>query len=88
VIRTVTAVVGGALVLAVWLGVLRTVFIPRERSTLIARSTLRIVAETYLAIGRRLRPRPQQRLLDQCAPVGLFAMAAVWLAGSAGRRRR
>lgn len=82
-IATVAAVLGGALVLAVWLSILRTVFIPRERSTLIAQATLRIVAGAYLAIGRRLRPGPQQRLLDQCAPVSLFATAAVWLAGLA-----
>ncbi|MFJ6676169.1 hypothetical protein ACIQMJ_34140 [Actinosynnema sp. NPDC091369] len=78
---TLVAAFGAALVVTVWLSVLRTVFIPGETSSRVARWTARALAGACLAAARRL-PRPAARkVLDFCAPLSLFAVVGVWLGG-------
>jgi hypothetical protein len=79
--HAILAIVGGALVLVDWLSVLRTVFIPRQRSSLTARSVVWVITTTSLRIAPALPRRARERLLDLGAPVALFAMAACWLVG-------
>jgi hypothetical protein len=81
--RVAVAIAGGILVLAVWVSVLRTVFVPRERTSLAAQSVLRLVSTVSLAAARHTRPPVRQRLLDQCTPVAMFLLAGVWFAGLA-----
>jgi hypothetical protein len=79
-------IVGLLLVMTVWLSVLRTVFIPRQRSTRAARWTVKVVAAIGLALARQLPARAcrlRERLLELCTPVALMAMAVVWLAADA-----
>lgn len=78
--RAALAIIGAALVLTLWLSVLRTVFVPRERTTLAARSVLRLVSAICLATARHSRAAVRQRVLDQCTPVALFLLAVVWFA--------
>src|SRR4051794_11024868 len=79
--HAILAVVGGALVLVDWLSVLRTVFIPRQRSSLTARSVVWVIATASRRIAPALPRRTRERLLDLGAPLALFMMAACWLAG-------
>jgi hypothetical protein len=75
------AIVGGTLVLVDWLSVLRTVFIPRQRSSLTARSAVWVITEASRRIAPVLPLRARERLLDLGAPLALFVMAACWLIG-------
>jgi hypothetical protein len=81
VIHAILAIVGGALVLADLLSVLRTVFIPRQRSSLTARSVVWVITASGRRIALVMPPRARERLLDLCAPLALVVMAACWLIG-------
>jgi hypothetical protein len=81
VIHAILTIVGGALVLADWLSVLRTVFIPRQRSSLTARSVVWVITGTSRRIALVLPYRASERLLDLGAPLSLFVMAVCWLVG-------
>lgn len=72
------AAVGAALVLITWLSVIRTVYAPRQRSSVAARTTVQIVAAVVLRAARLARPDARERLMDFCAPVSLLLMGAVW----------
>lgn len=75
------AAFGAALVVVVWLSVLRTVLIPGETSSRLARWSARAMAAACLTVARGL-PRPAARkVLDFCAPLSLFVVAGLWLAG-------
>ncbi|MEV4082436.1 hypothetical protein AB0J43_19400 [Nonomuraea fuscirosea] len=74
-----TASAGVALVAAVWLSVMLTVFTPRGKPTRLVRGTLRVVASPLLAISGRLPPAAREPLLDLCGPLAVFAVAAIWL---------
>ncbi len=76
------AIAGGVLVLTVWLSVLRTVFIPRQRSSLTARSVVWLIIATSRRIAPALPLRARERLLDLGAPLALFMISACWLVGS------
>jgi hypothetical protein len=79
--HAILAIVGGALVLVDWLSVLRTVFIPRQRSSLTARSVVWAITAASRRIAPVLPLRARERLLDFGAPLALFVMAACWLIG-------
>lgn len=79
--HAILVIVGGALVLVDWLSVLRTVFIPRQRSTLTARSVVWVITTISRRIATMLPFRARERLLDLGAPLALFVMAACWLIG-------
>lgn len=77
------AACGIAVILLVWMSVLRTTLIPRRFSSRMARWTARICATAGLRLARVLPARPREWLKDLCVPVSLFAMAAGWLIGLA-----
>ncbi len=79
VIAVMTALVGGALVTGVWLSVLLTVFTPRGRPSRLVRGTLRTLASVLVAVAGRLPRRVREPLLDLCAPLAVFTVAAIWL---------
>jgi hypothetical protein len=85
-VTDVAAGVTGAVLLAlVFLSVLRTVFAPGQRSSRAARWTARAAARAMALAARGLPPNTAGRVLDLCAPLGLCALAVVWLVGvSAG----
>ncbi|MBO2448771.1 hypothetical protein J4573_16835 [Actinomadura barringtoniae] len=76
------AVIGVAVVVTTWLSVLRTVFTPRFRSSLVARKGLALTSLVFLTVARGFSGPRRERLLDLCAPVTLFLMAAFWLASA------
>lgn len=78
-----TTVAGTALVVAVWLSVLRTVFVPRQRPPVVARVVPRVVAVVAAAVGRRVPGVRGERVMTLSAPLSLFAILGVWLAGLA-----
>ncbi|PRY41246.1 hypothetical protein [Umezawaea tangerina] len=75
---------GAVLLVLVCLSVLRTVFAPGQRSSRAARWTARLAARVVALTVRGLPPNTAGRLLDLCAPLGLCALAAVWLLGVCG----
>ncbi|HEX3512989.1 MAG TPA: hypothetical protein VHT26_03175 [Trebonia sp.] len=80
------AAIGAAVILVAWLSVIRTVYTPRQRSSLTARWTVRIVA-AVIALPARLTRQAgrRERILDLCAPVSLLLMGLIWaVAGTAG----
>jgi hypothetical protein len=66
-------------VLVTWLSVIRTVYTPRQRSSLAARSTVR-VAGAIIRVPARLvhHADNRERILDFCAPVSLLLMGLAW----------
>ncbi|ONI82951.1 hypothetical protein ALI144C_18035 [Actinosynnema sp. ALI-1.44] len=79
---SVLAALGGVLVLVVvWASVLRTVLIPRQTSSRMARWTARMAAAVGMAIARRLPRRACESVMDFCAPVSLLLMMIGWLLG-------
>ncbi|PRX97104.1 hypothetical protein [Allonocardiopsis opalescens] len=82
------ATAGGLLVFITWLSVLRTVFIPRERSSGAARWTLKVVSSAALRTARALRTlgtvpgKAAERVLETYSPLVLMVMAAGWLLGT------
>jgi hypothetical protein len=78
----VIAVVAAVVLLAVvWVNVLRTVFVPRQDPPRLPRWMLRAIAGMLVTIGRGLSRRRGDRVLTMIAPVSLFAVFLVWLAG-------
>jgi hypothetical protein len=70
---------GVALVVATWLSVLRTVFVPRWRSSLLMRT---VVGGTWwLGSGaaHRLPRAAGEKVMELCAPLALYVAAACWL---------
>ncbi|MGP3954833.1 hypothetical protein ACTWPT_02455 [Nonomuraea sp. 3N208] len=81
----VQALAGTALVVAVWLSVVLTVFTPRGRPTRLVRCVLRTFAGPLLAVGGRLPTALREPLLDLCGPLAVLSVAGIWLgASSAG----
>jgi hypothetical protein len=80
VIRIVLAVLGIVVLVVVWSSLLRTL-VPRETPPRAARWPVRTVAAVLTPLARRLSVRPRERLMTMVAPVGLFALLAVWLVG-------
>jgi hypothetical protein len=76
-------IIGVAVLVIVWLSVLRTVLVPRQAPPRAARWSARGVAVTMIAIGRRLPERFQETFLTLCGPLCQFAMLLGWLAGLA-----
>lgn len=73
------AALGAALVLITWLSVIRTVYTPRQRSSLAARWTVRIAAAVIPLPARLMRHADhRERILDFCAPVSLLLMGLTW----------
>lgn len=79
----VTAVLCGlagvVLMVSVWLSVLRTVVIPRQSSSRVARFAGRAVVGTGSSLAARLPRRAGDTVLEFVAPVVLFATGVVWL---------
>ena len=69
------------LITVVWVNVLRTVFVPRQDPPRLPRWMLRIVAGLLVSVGRGLSGRRGDRVLGMIAPLSLFAVFSVWLAG-------
>lgn len=70
---------GVALVVATWLSVLRTVFVPRWRSSLLMRT---VVSGTWWAgsgAAHRLPRAVGERVMELCAPLALYVAGACWL---------
>jgi len=78
---TVLTIVGVAILVIVWLSVLRAVLVPRQAPPRAARWSARGVAVSMIAIGRRLPERFQEPFMTLCGPLGQFAMLLGWLAG-------
>ena len=80
------AAIGAAVVLVTWLSIIRTVCTPRQRSSLAARWTVRIVAAIIPLLARLTHNADyRERILDFCAPVSLLLMGLIWaVAGTAG----
>ncbi len=77
--RVVAAIAGVALILAVWHSVLQTVFVPRYRSSLVARWTTKLTMAAVSGAARALPPVLRKRLLGLSAPLALFLIASCWL---------
>jgi hypothetical protein len=82
-VEVVAAAAGAAILVLVWLSVLRTVFVPRLRSSRAARWTVRALVSVTVAAIRFLPRRVAGPVLDFCAPLSLFMVASIWLAGTA-----
>lgn len=72
-------IAGCVLILAVWGSVMRTVFIPQERSSNIALWTARVVGTVMLGIANRLPLAARELFLGFACPLMLFAESALWL---------
>jgi hypothetical protein len=79
-VRIVAVVVAVVLAAAVWVNVLRTVFVPRHDPPRLPRWALRVYAAPLVAVGRRLPGRLGERTLALIAPLSVFTVFAVWLA--------
>lgn len=79
----VFAILGIALVVIVWMSVLRTTLVPRRSSSRIARWTLRACSAASTALAPRLPRRLGTWLMDFCGSVSLFAIAVSWMIGLA-----
>lgn len=78
----IALVCGAVLVLATWLSVLRTVFIPRWRSSLLMRTVVGGTWWSGSALARRLPRAVGERVMELCAPLALYEAAACWLAAT------
>lgn len=74
---------GVALVVLVWLSVVRTTLLARPSSSRMARWTVRVCSVVATAFARRMPSRARTWVMDFCAPVSLFVMAVGWLIGLA-----
>jgi hypothetical protein len=78
----VFAVITAAIVITVvWVNVLRTVFVPRQDPPRLPRWTLRVLAAVLTPVSLLFSGRRRDRVLGLIAPVSLFAVFGVWLAG-------
>jgi hypothetical protein len=80
-VQVIAVVAATMLIAVVWVNVLRTVFVPRQDPPRLPRWMLRGVAALLVPAGRGLSGRRRDRVLTLIAPVSLFALFAVWLAG-------
>jgi hypothetical protein len=76
------AAAGAVLVLLSWQSAIRTVFTPRQRSSLVARCTVGLVAAILREPARLVRGGYRERILDYCAPLSLLLMGIAWLASA------
>jgi hypothetical protein len=76
-------IAGLVLVLGAWLSVLRTVFTPQERASLMARFTARAVGAVMLCLARWVREPGREYLLCYATPLMLFAAGIVWFVADA-----
>jgi hypothetical protein len=75
------AALAAVMVLITWLSVIRTVYTPRQRSSLAARWTARIVVAIFQVPARlTYHADYRERILDLCAPVSLLLMGLIWTA--------
>lgn len=81
--RAVAAVAGLAVLVLVWLSVLRTVFIPQRVSSRAAKVSLRVIVAAGRALAARLPGRGVEAVLEFCAPGAIFVMATSWLVAMA-----
>jgi len=79
----VLATFGIALVVIVWMSVLRTTLVPGRSPSRIARWTLRACSTASTALARRLPNRLGTWVMDLCGSVSLFAIAMSWMVGLA-----
>src|SRR5262245_24784861 len=79
----VLTTLGIALVVIVWMSVLRTTRVPRRSASRITRWILRASTATSTALARRLPNGLGTRVLDLCGSVSLFAIAIGWMIGLA-----
>lgn len=77
--RVICAVLGIALLLVVWLSVMRTVFIPRRDSSRTARWCLWVIGTISGRIARHVPARASDSVMEFCAPIAVFVTAAMWL---------
>jgi hypothetical protein len=77
--QAVASALGAVLILASWLSVMRTVVTPRQRSSLAARLTLRLVTGVIRLPARVARHGLREWLQDLCTPVSLLLMGSVWI---------
>jgi hypothetical protein len=78
-IEMIAFVCGVLLTLVTWLSMLRTVLIPRRRSSLLMRTVVRGTRWTGAAAARRLPAGLGERVMDLCAPLALYLAAVCWL---------
>lgn len=78
-IHITVAAVGAAVVLLTWLSAIRTIFAPRQRSSLAARMSVKLVAATLRVPARLTHGGHRERFLDYCAPLSLLLMGLGWL---------
>lgn len=79
-IRVICALLGVALLVLLWLSVLRTVFVPRRTSSRVARTTVWLVTTASGALARVLPRKSSERVMDLCAPVAMLLIGTWWLA--------
>jgi hypothetical protein len=65
-----------------WLSVMRTVITPRQRSSIAARWTIRVVFSTIRVPARKVHNGLRERLQDLCTPLSLFLMGGIWVISS------
>ncbi len=75
---------GAALVLVTWLSIIRTVFTPRERSSLLARCVVRVTATAIRQPARLAHHGLRERLLDYTAPLSLILTGLAWVGSGTG----
>lgn len=75
-------VCGAALALATWLSVLRTVFVPRWRSSVLMRTVVGGTWWAGSAMAHRLPRAAGERVMELCAPLALYLAAACWFAAT------
>jgi hypothetical protein len=80
-VRIIAVVAAAVLIAAVWVNVLRTIFVPRHDPPRLPRWMLRLFSLPLVAVGRCLSGRRGERVLALIAPLSVFAVFAVWLAG-------
>jgi hypothetical protein len=78
------AFLGAALALGTWLSIIRTVFTPRERSSLLARCVVRFVATAIRAPARLAHDGLRERILDYIAPLSLILTGLAWVVTGTG----
>lgn len=81
-LQITVAALGAVLVLVTWTSVIRTIFTPRQHSSLVARWTVRLTAAVIRAPARLVHNGHRERILDYCAPASLLVMLLVWLASA------
>lgn len=71
-------VIGVALLVMTWLSALRAVLVPRQRTSSMMLFWTHSVRILGLGLGRHLRGRSRERLLELCSPLALTAAFLCW----------